>query len=197
MYTRFGFSEIVENLGINNSSEVPTNPIIKAVRVVDIILDETTPLFNVTYGEWDSIGTIFYQELNQPSPTDSHFNENGISILPFARPFYSNIKQYPLINEIVHVVYLVDSNASGNTNSVVPYYLPPLNLWNSQVHNAIPSASPTPTTSNSDYESAEIGAYRRITPESPDIKLGTTFNEDNTIKNQPLFTFFSITLRIK
>ena len=66
MYTRFGFSEIVENLGINNSSEVPTNPIIKAVRVVDIILDETTPLFNVTYGEWDSIGTIFYQELNQP-----------------------------------------------------------------------------------------------------------------------------------
>ena len=106
MYTRFGFGEIVENLGINNSSEVPTSPIIKTVRVVDIILDETHPLFNVTYGEWDSIGTIFYQELNQPSPTDSHINSDGLSILPFARSFYSNIKQYPLLT--IYCAYIKD-----------------------------------------------------------------------------------------
>ena len=171
-----------------NSPLIPSNtfgsPSVNSIsgRVKDIVLDNKHEKWK-PFGEWNSIGVIAFEDAKNPS-FSSEINWGS-----YAYPLFPNIKHYPLINEIVHVVYLVDSNASGNTNSVVPYYLPPLNLWNSQVHNAIPSASPTPSTSNSDYESAEIGAYRRITPESPDIKLGTTFNEDNTIKNQPLLPY--------
>jgi len=171
-----------------NSPLIPSNifgsPSVSSIsgRVKDIVLDNKHDQWK-SFGEWNSIGVIAFEDAKNPSFSSE------INWRSYAYPLFPNIKHYPLINEIVHVVYLVDSNASGNTNSVVPYYLPPLNLWNSQVHNAIPSASPTPSTSNSDYESAEIGAYRRITPESPDIKLGTTFNEDNTIKNQPLLPY--------
>jgi len=140
-------------------------------RVKDIILDNKHEKWK-PFGEWNSIGTIAWEDAKNPNFSSE------INWLSYAYPLFPNIKHYPLINEIVHIIYLVDSNASGNTNSVVPYYLPPLNLWNSQVHNAIPSAAPVSSTSNSDYESAIIGAYRRITPESPDIKLGVTFNED-------------------
>jgi hypothetical protein len=151
-------------------------------RVKDIILDNKHDQWK-TFGEWNSIGTIAWEDAKNPSFSPE------INWKSYAYPLFPNIKHYPLINEIVYIVYLVDSNASGNTNSVVPYYLPPLNLWNSQVHNAIPSASPISPSSNSDYESATIGAYRRITPESPDIPLGATFNEDNTIKNSPLLPY--------
>jgi hypothetical protein len=151
-------------------------------RVKDIILDNKHEKWK-PFGEWNSIGTIAWEDAKNPNFSSE------INWQSYAYPLFPNIKHYPLKNEIIHIIYLVDSNASGNTNSVVPYYLPPLNLWNSQVHNAIPSAAPVSSTSNSDYESATIGAYRRITPESPDIPLGNTFNEDNTIKNHPLLPY--------
>ena len=151
-------------------------------RVKDIILDNKHEKWK-SFGEWNSIGTIAWEDAKNPNFSPE------INWQSYAYPLFPNIKHYPLKNEIIHIIYLVDSNASGNTNSVVPYYLPPLNLWNSQVHNAIPSAAPVSSTSNSDYESATIGAYRRITPESPDIPLGNTFNEDNTIKNHPLLPY--------
>jgi len=190
MYTRFGFSEIVENLGINNSSEAPTYPIIKAVRVVDIILDETHPLFNVTYGEWDSIGTIFYQELNQPTPTDSHINSDGLSILPFARPFYSNIKQYPLINEIVLLVNSVNVNSREivNSDSSGPYYyyISSINIWgNNQHQNALPQelySDNLPSSQQKNYEQASLGSTSKVTPNNEsNVSLGKTFIERSNI----------------
>ena len=59
-----------------------------AVRVTDIILDPSHDRFE-DYGNYDSIGTIFYTTLNQSNPsTDS-----------IAKPLFSFVKNYPLIND--------------------------------------------------------------------------------------------------
>ena len=70
---------------------------IPSVRVKDIILDDTHPKFE-TYGGWNSIGTIFYDSVDFPF---------AVETANVALPLYPNLKQYPLINEIVPLLFLL------------------------------------------------------------------------------------------
>jgi hypothetical protein len=151
------------------------------VRVKDIILDSSHPLFN-QYGQWNGIGTIFFESTQNPifSPSTK---------LIAAYPLLSNIKQYPLINELVTLLYLSDTNILENTTSVSPYYLPPLNLWNSQIHNALPSTDILPPEQQKDYQTVTAGSFRRVTDQSTEIKLGNTFNESNVLDIFPLLPY--------
>ena len=187
MYTRFGFGEIIENLGINTTPDPKSNDQIKIGRVIDIILDETHPLFNPVYGEWDSIGTVFYQDLNIPLPTDSHIRETpsgSVSILPFARPFYSNIKQYPLINEIVLMVNSINIDSreivSSDASGPLYYYIANLNIWGNNQHlNALPQelySDTLPPSQQKTYEQASLGSTSKVSSnDSNNIFLGNTF----------------------
>ena len=161
-------------------SSTSTNTIISS-RVRSIILNDTHPKFN-ELGGWNSIGTIFIEPVIQPSRTDE------IPLIP-AYPAYPNIKQYPLINELVPIIYLADPNVTGNTSAVTAYYLPPINVWNSQVHNAVPSSNITPELENKEYPLVEAGSVRRVTDQDTDIELGYTFNENNVLNNYPLFSY--------
>jgi hypothetical protein len=193
MYTRYGFGEIIENLGINTTPDSIPFEQFKIARVVDIILDETHPLFNPIYGEWDSIGTIFYQDLNIPLPTDSHIRQSpsgSVSILPFARPFYSNIKQYPLINEVVLMVNSINVDSreivSSNASGPLYYYIANLNVWgNNQHQNALPQelySNTLPTTQQKTYEQASLGSTSKISSnDSNNISLGNTFEPRSDI----------------
>ena len=89
---------------------------ITSVRVKDIILDDTHPEFK-NYGGWNGIGTIFFDSVNFP------FGEEVANI---ARPLYSNNKFYPLINELVALVFLASTETQTNTNITEAYYLPPI-----------------------------------------------------------------------
>ena len=193
MYTRYGFGEIIENLGINTTPDSIPFEQFKIARVVDIILDETHPLFNPIYGEWDSIGTIFYQDLNIPLPTDSHIRQSpsgSVSILPFARPFYSNIKQYPLINEVVLMVNSINVDSreivSNDASGPLYYYIANLNVWgNNQHQNALPQelySNTLPTTQQKTYEQASLGSTSKISSnDSNNISLGSTFEPRSDI----------------
>jgi hypothetical protein len=194
MYTRYGFGEIIENLGINTTPDSIPFEQFKIARVVDIILDETHPLFNPIYGEWDSIGTIFYQDLNIPLPTDSHIRQSPsgffVSILPFARPFYSNIKQYPLINEVVLMVNSINVDSreivSNDASGPLYYYIANLNVWgNNQHQNALPQelySNTLPTTQQKTYEQASLGSTSKISSnDSNNISLGNTFEPRSDI----------------
>jgi len=193
MYTRYGFGEIIENLGINTTPDSIPFEQFKIARVVDIILDETHPLFNPIYGEWDSIGTIFYQDLNIPLPTDSHIRQSpsgSVSILPFARPFYSNIKQYPLINEVVLMVNSINVDSreivSNDASGPLYYYIANLNVWgNNQHQNALPQelySNTLPTTQQKTYEQASLGSTSKISSnDSNNISLGNTFEPRSDI----------------
>lgn len=166
-------------LGVKSSTK--TFSIISS-RVRDIILDSSHDKFT-EFGEWNGIGTIFFEPVKFPT-----FSET-INLIP-AAPAFPNIKQYPLINELVPIVYLADTNVGENTANVIAYYLPPINVWNSQVHNAVPvNRVITGSQQSSDYEQTEAGSLRRVKDSDTDIDLGNTFNENNVINNYPLLPY--------
>jgi len=149
---------------------------ITPIRVLDIILDNSHPKFK-EYGEWNSIGTIFYEEAYyglSAITNDSTSNTIAIPLLP-------NIKQYPLINELTYVIFLPGANLTENPNSSVAYYFPPSNVWNSQHHNAVPVSPNLTSAEDRDYVSTTLGSYRRVTDNSTDIFLGKTFDEKTNI----------------
>tara|TARA_Y100000385_G_scaffold30462_1_gene28716 strand:- start:626 stop:1849 length:1224 start_codon:yes stop_codon:yes gene_type:complete len=162
-----------------NLSSPPSDII--SVRVKDIILNESHPEFK-NYGEWNGIGTIFYDAIDFP------FAERTANI---AKPLFSNLKFYPLINELVSIVFLASTDSQSNTNIVVPYYLPSINIWNSQHHNALPDPTQEPNSnSQQDYQQSEAGVeqnVRRVNDNSTEINLGKGFNEK--INTYPLQAF--------
>jgi hypothetical protein len=158
-----------------SSKEIPS------VRVKDIILDDTHPKFE-EYGGWNGIGTIFYDDVLFPFASET---------ANVAIPFYSNHKFYPLINEIVPLLFLTSWDAQSNTNINQAYYLPSINIWNSQHHNALPDPTLQPSNqSQRDYQNSIDGSerdVRRVYDNSTDINLGVGFNEQ--INTHPLRVF--------
>jgi len=163
-----GAINTISNLGNSTRIAIGGDKLL-AVRVKHIILDNNDPNFTA-FGDWNGIGTIFWEPVGQPIPKD------GYNIRNFATPLFSNIKQYPLLNEIVYLVQLPNTNISTNVSNVGYYYLPPINMWNSQHHNAMPS-SPGVPDQVADYESALQGEVRRPEDNSSEINLGDTFVE--------------------
>jgi hypothetical protein len=147
-------------------------------RVIDIILDDSHPKF-LKYGEWNSIGLVFFTT-NIVNPTPQNFNNDLIvdTDPPVAYPLQANTKNYPLINEIIYIMYLPSNELLESPLQRVPYYLPPINIWNSQHHNGIPTAEQA-TNQNiaDDYLNTTDGNFRRITDDSSNVYLGKTFKE--------------------
>ena len=179
---KYGFGNAIKynapKLDVGSSTSTST---IISSRVRDIILDDTHDKFN-DFGGWNGIGTIFIEPTRQP------ILNSEIPLIP-AYPAFPNIKQYPLINELVPVIYLADPNVTENTSAVAAYYLPPINVWNSQVHNAVPSSDITPELEDKEYPLVEAGSVRRITDQDTSIELGDYFNENNVLNNYPLLPY--------
>lgn len=168
---QYGISALVR--GNENSSLTPpkTGTNIVSVRVKDIILDNNHPEFK-TYGEWNGVGTIFFDSVKFPFATE---------VVNVASPLFPNQKFFPLINELVSIVFLASSNSQEDTNLTEAYYFPPINLWNSQHHNALPDPTQSPNSnSQQDYEKSSGGIpqdIRRVNDNSTEIDLGEGFNE--------------------
>jgi hypothetical protein len=157
-------------------------------RVVDIILDDTHPKFK-TYGEWSSIGVIFFTT-NIVNPVPSSYNGDFVvnNDQPIAYPIQANIKNYPLINEIIYILYLPSNELLESPLQRIPYYLPPINIWNSQHHNGIPTAEQAALQNIADdYLNTTDGNFRQITDDSSDVYLGKTFKEK--INTYPLLPY--------
>lgn len=152
-------------------------------RVLDIILDNSHPKFK-EYGEWNSIGLIFFTT-NIILPASLNFSTSPSSTSTTeatALPLYANVKNYPLINELIYLIYLPSNEILENPQQFIPYYLPPINMWNSQHHNGIPTVDQVNDQNViNDYENTKTGNYKRVTDNSSDVFLGKTFNEKTDI----------------
>jgi hypothetical protein len=147
---------------VNNQFPVlPSDTKLIAVRITDIILDPSHNRFE-DYGQYDSIGTIFYTTLNQSNPSTD----------PTAKPLFSFVKNYPLINEVVLIM-----SSGDKDNKVSTYYLPTTNIWNHPHHNALPYIENI--QNNNDYEQS---ITRQVESGLTDIKLGEYFQEKINIK---------------
>jgi len=150
-------------------------------RVIATMLDDQTHSKEFKeFGEWSSIGCIFFDKLNQPNPNTQFTTDS------FARPLFPNQSIVPLENEIVYIMALPNSDVQGNVNEVSYYYFQPINIWNSVHHNAIPDpilGNLLPPSQQQDYEQTSTGAVRRVTDGGTEIDLGDTFSEKLSIRN--------------
>ena len=158
-----------EQISLNTQSRL------KAVRVLDIILDINHPLAS-EYGNYDSIGTIFYSDL------DGNIPDVNPKDAPTASPLFSYLKYYPLINEIVLVLTTNDKNIYDGKQKTT-YYLPQVNMWGHPHHNALPTVVglESEQTTN-DYKQTEAGLVRQVEDGGTDINLGNYFQEKLNIK---------------
>ena len=186
MASRFGFSGLNSNLNRNKDNNFNTLQAlsinqIKAVRVKNIVLDETNPKWK-TYGEWNGLGTIEFIDIKTPKSINSN-TFDGV-----AQPLFPYLKNYPLINEIVYVVLLPSSDLGEKVTATQLYYMTPISLWNSPHHNASPFiVDALPENQQRDYQQTEGGSVRRSTDQSTEITLGEYFQEKLNI--HPLLPF--------
>ena len=157
-------SDVLKDLIKSNVS------LFRIVRVLDIVLDENHLKFK-DVGEWNGIGTIYFEDIS-----------NGEKTLTFAYPFNPQIKYYPLINEIVLLVS-IPSKFISSTRFIKPdyYYFSSTGIWNHPHHNAYPNiAEYDKLTKNQkdDYKDVDSGKgdvyVRRIEDTPTDINLNYT-----------------------
>lgn len=155
-------------------------------RVTDIVLDETHPKF-IEYGRWNGVGTVNFEQVNTPEAKDV--------AKPIAKPFFPQFKSFPLVNEIVLLFSLPDSNIGVQDTSKIYYYLNAISIWNHPHHNAYPNIfdGVNDEEQKQDYQAIEGGSVRRVEDESTEINLqgdnptGGTFIERTNI--HPILPF--------
>lgn len=104
------------------------NDTFQIVRVKDIILNPDHPQF-VNFGNYASIGTIFY-EVDGLQGSNTQMS---------AKPFDSNSSSFPLVNELVLLIEGPNSDIGVDTSSKSFYYFNMFNIWGSPHHNAYPN----------------------------------------------------------
>ena len=148
-------------------------------RVVSIVLNEKHPRFK-ELGEWNALGTIEYTLVDNPTPANA--------ILPVARPADPNLKNYPVLNEIVLISNLPNTDIGQFASSKIPYYTNIVALWNHPHHNAFPqNDNILPPSQQKDYIQTQLGSVRTVTNQSTEVFLGNTFVEKENI--HPLLPF--------
>jgi hypothetical protein len=142
---------------------------IVAARVTDIVLDENHPKWDIV-GEWNGIGAIFYEFVNQ-SATGTATN--------YALPYDAQSKTYPLVNEIVLLFSLPDSSMGRSTDSKSYFYLKPLGIWNHPHHDAYPNPTTYGRKQKRDYDATDKGVVVRQVKDNEnfdDIDLNSPIN---------------------
>lgn len=183
MSTKFGFGGLNTNLN-SNTNTISTNlgqvtdgldSLILVGRVIDIVLEIPYKDFK----EYKDLGTIEFVDTRVQSATSSP----GTSKL-YAKPLFSNVKNYPILNEIVYIVILPGlSVMKDKDNSPVYYYFNSINIWNTPHHNAVPFYIETDSqnTQNKDYNITTLGSTNKSTSTATTVPLGPGFKEYGNI----------------
>jgi len=193
MANKYGFSSINQQLNVSNSPdsnlknqvELLSQNVVSA-RVTDIILDSKYPNF-FELGGWNAVGTIFFESVGG-APLNSNSNNIALPLLPY-------LKNYPLVNELVLLFQLPDTNIGSNNNTKKYYYLNPIAIWNNQHMNGYPNLlkkSQTQSTQNKSYQEMSDGQTSKSTDEEVDYDfnsplVGGTFSERSNI--HPLLSY--------
>tara|TARA_B110000858_G_scaffold52653_1_gene61064 strand:- start:17929 stop:19383 length:1455 start_codon:yes stop_codon:yes gene_type:complete len=157
---------------------------VEPAEVVDIILNDTHPEYDADIPDpEEQFGFIKVRRLF----TDQ--NQEDEDTLPWAVPLTRNIKQYPLIHEIVLISEYVNKHSVDDITTQQLYYHDILNLWGSVHHSALPFMSipePNPDSENKskidEYKDVGFGNPNIAGDEGGDIEYGETFKEQPRIR---------------
>ena len=194
MAHKYGFASVNSQLNTGRDNQSATQQQINALasniisaRVTDIILDDQHPKFEL-YGEWNSVGTIFFEAV-EGSPTISS------KIAKIASPLIPYLKNYPLVNELVLLFLLPNNQVNLNSNTKKYFYINPIAIWNTPHLNAYPNLQANTQTQPSQqkiYQAIEQGQTRKSSDEEVKYAynsplVGGTFIERSNI--HPLLAF--------
>ncbi len=188
MAHKYGFASVNSQLnsGRDNQSVVQQqidalSSNILSARVTDIILDDQHPKFK-TYGEWASIGTIFFEKVEGSPDLSSKFPTVASPLIPY-------LKNYPVVNELVLLFFVPDNNVNLNSNVKKYFYINPISIWNHPHLNAYPNLNQSATIQPSQqksYQAIEQGQTRKSSNEKIKYEynsplVGGTFIERSNI----------------
>ena len=188
--TGIGFFDSIISQNSKGGSKEDLKELIISGRVTNINLNSNSTIFSTT-DEWQGVGTIQFQPVGGPV-NEQTLNSSGLN---YAKPLFAQIKNYPLVNEIVILFKLPSRQGISDLSSTEEYYyLNTIGIWNHPHVNAYPnplnSPSATPTTNKSILEIL-AGNPSKTTDESTDLDLnggsGGTFVESSII--HPLVPF--------
>ena len=162
----------------SKSSKNQSTPTIFPVRVKYIFFnDKDYPTQWDDYGQYASIGSILFEEINNPG-------NKSLDSFSLARPLFPNQTIVPLINEIVYIISLPNATTQTNPSTgKAYYYFQSINIWNSIHHNAVPNPLANSPTNAENYSETEAGVEVQTNEEDGDINLGNTFKERTGIRN--------------
>ena len=164
-------------------SKKPAQGQLLAVKVYSIILDLDHERA-AEFGYWDGLGTIFYKSIDDivVDPEKSI----DIKSLSWARPLFPHLKYYPLKGEVVLIVETTSKNWYADRDLGITYYMPNVNIWNHQHHNALPPPDGYEAEGSLGtdfiYNKAFGGLVRHVSDGETDIPLGKYFKEKLNIK---------------
>lgn len=196
MGMKFGLASSTNGAGSSRQNNNLENRIsnaqgkVVAARVIDIVLDENHKYYE-RVGEWNGIGAIFYEIVNK-SGTKSYPN--------FALPYDSQLKTYPLINEIVLLISLPNQSMGLVSSNESYFYMSPLGIWNHPHHDAYPNVLDelNDQAQQRDYQSTSQGNVRQVTDGSTEIDLNSSNPSQNTfvekVNIHPLMPFMGDSL---
>jgi hypothetical protein len=144
---------------------------------LSILDDKTNKEAFSKFGEWSSIGCIFFDKISNKIKGKSYLTSH------FAKPLFPNLTQIPVHNELVYIISLPDANIQDNINNISYYYFQPINIWNNAHHNAIPHPTSIDSNQIQDYNQTEVGLSNKVNNKNVEIDLGETFKERLNIKN--------------
>lgn len=169
-----GFLGKNKNIVANNLSNIVRNNTNQFLTARVLSVDQTTNLSNSTI-----IAEIMGVRADLPE-----------RVQITATPFFPNIKQPPLVNEVVFLILAPNGDYSSNTSKVSYYYFTPLNMWGNINTNPTPNPYQNlkTTTQDKSLEEVEAGSPNVSSEQDNEsFKPGTYFEEKANI--YPLYPF--------
>lgn len=115
----------------------------------------------------------------------------GSTVVPEVYPLFPNLKNYPLVNEVVLIIALANKSYQTNFNELTFYYISPVNLWNTSQTNPLPYPATTITPPSENKSYAEVEAVG--VPNSPTSGSNTTFKPGTYFQEKsnrnPLYSY--------
>ena len=165
MANKYGFASVNNQLNKQSSSKTDNTKIqeqleglkqvILSARVTDIILSPDHPKFN-EYGGFTGIGTIFFEPVENAT-----LNINSFTT---ALPLFTNLKCFPLVNELVLLFFLPNNKTDLQSDKKQYFYISSIGIWNNQHINAYPNllkSTSTVASENKSYLEIEQGQTRK------------------------------------
>ena len=151
-------------------------------RVNDILLSTETKTENFfnDAGGWAGLGSIKFTQLGTTTDNDN-------PSLLIAKPLFTNVLQYPILEEIVLILQAPSDGLNTDPQSKTYYYLTTIGLWNSIHHNAFPDIPnfnrKIRNKNDGSTQQIEEGSSISNNPDTEVLKFGNSFREKAGIRN--------------